>query len=79
MKGYVFMRIRAGEVGEAVRQMRAISGVTQADMTFGPYDMVATIEAADLDGMGYIVAWKIQCIPGVMETVTCLAVEPGSR
>jgi len=79
MKGYVLMRVRTGEIGEVVRQMRAVAGVTQADMTFGPFDLVATVEAADLDGLGHTVAWDIQCIPGVIETVTCLAVEPGAR
>jgi uncharacterized protein with GYD domain len=73
------MRVRTGEIGEALRQARAIRGVTQADMTFGPYDMVALIEAPNLDALGSIVAWEVQSIPGVVETVTCLAVEPGGR
>jgi hypothetical protein len=79
MKGYVLMRIRTGEVGEAVRQLRTIPAITQADMTFGPYDVVAVVEAPSLDALGHTVAWDIQCLPGVMETVTCLAVEPGRR
>jgi len=79
MKGYILMRVRTGEVGEALRQARAIQSVTQADMTFGPYDLVATVEAPSLDAIGHTVAWEIQSIPGVTETVTCLAVEPGSR
>jgi uncharacterized protein with GYD domain len=79
MKGYVLMRVRTGEVGEAVRQLRTVRGVAQADMTFGPFDVVATIEAQDLNALGHMVAWEIQSIPGIMETVTCLAVEPGQR
>lgn len=79
MRGYVLMRVRTGEIGEALRQARGIRGVTQADMTFGPYDLVALLEAPSLDALGHIVAWDIQSIPGIMETVTCLAVEPGGR
>jgi uncharacterized protein with GYD domain len=79
MRGYVLMRVRTGEIGEALRQARSIRGVTQADMTFGPYDLVAQVEAPNLDALGTTVAWEIQSIPGVVETVTCLAVEPGAR
>jgi uncharacterized protein with GYD domain len=44
-------------------------------MTFGPYDAVAVIEAEDVNKMGTFLATAIQPIPGVTETLTCLAVE----
>ncbi len=77
MKAYVLAKVQTGQVGEALSQFRAFTSVTKADMTFGPYDLIATIEGADLNALGRTIAWEIQCVPGVMETVTCLAVEPG--
>ncbi len=44
-------------------------------MTFGPYDAVAIIQADDVNHLGRILADAIQPIPGVTETLTCLAVE----
>jgi|GEM_PF-3197300 len=44
-------------------------------MTFGPYDGVAVVEAADIAKLGAITALEIQPIPGVEQTLTCLAVD----
>ena len=75
MKAYILIKMQSGEIGESLRQLRAVKGVVQADMTFGPYDAVVTIQAPDLKTIGHLVAWNIQTIPGVAETLTCLAVE----
>lgn len=79
MRAYILLKIHTGELGPALEQMRQVPGVTQADMTFGPYDAVVTVEAHDLDRLGNMVAWQIQTIPGVAETLTCLAVRLGER
>jgi hypothetical protein len=76
MKAYVLTKIRTGEIGGALRHLRTIAGVARADMTFGPYDAVITVEAQDLNAIGRLIAWDIQTVPGVTETLTCLAVEP---
>jgi DNA-binding Lrp family transcriptional regulator len=75
MKAYVLVNIRVGDTKEVVRNLRRVEGVIEANMTFGPYDAVAVIEAADLNKLGTILATEIQPIPGVLETLTCLAVE----
>ncbi|MEW6028548.1 MAG: Lrp/AsnC ligand binding domain-containing protein [Chloroflexota bacterium] len=75
MKAYVLIRIRTGEVKDVVRQLRKLDHVKEANMTFGPYDAVAVIEAEDVNKMGTFLATAIQPIPGVTETLTCLAVE----
>lgn len=75
MKAYIMIKIRAGEVGDVVRQLRKVSGVVEAHMTFGPYDAVAVVEAADIARLGVITASEIQPIPGVEQTLTCLAVD----
>ena len=75
MKAYVLVNIRVGDTKEVVRNLRRVEGVIEANMTFGPYDAVAVVEAADLNKLGAILATAIQPIPGVMETLTCLSVE----
>lgn len=75
MKAYVLINVRPGEVREVVRNLKRIEGMLEAYMTFGPYDVVATVSARDITHLGKILAQEIQPIPGVLQTLTCLAVE----
>jgi DNA-binding Lrp family transcriptional regulator len=75
MKAYIMIKIRSGEIKDAVGNLRRIKGVVEAHMTFGPYDAVAVVEAADIAVIGSITALEIQPIPGVEQTLTCLAVD----
>lgn len=75
MKAYVLIKIRAGDVKDVVRQLRKMDKVVEANMTFGPYDAVAVTETPDVSGLGNLIATSIQPIPGVEQTLTCLAVE----
>jgi DNA-binding Lrp family transcriptional regulator len=75
MKAYVMIKIRSGEIKEAVEQIRKIKGVVEAHMTFGPYDAVAVVEADNIAEVGAVTALEIQPVPGVEQTLTCLAVD----
>ncbi len=75
MKAYVLIKIRTGEIQPVVRQLRKVEGVVEAHMTFGPFDAVAVVEGQDVAHLGRIMSTAIQPIPGVEETLTCLAVE----
>jgi DNA-binding Lrp family transcriptional regulator len=75
MKAYVMIRIRPGDVREVVRYLRETAHVLEANMTFGPYDAVAVIEAESLGALGTLIASSIQPMPGVEQTLTCLAVD----
>ena len=75
MKAYGLIKIRAGEVKDVVRQLRKLEGVIEAHMTFGPYDAVAVVDTLDITRLGAITASSIQPIPGVEQTLTCLAVD----
>lgn len=75
MRAYVLITARAGEVKDVVANLRTIEGVVEAHMTFGPYDAVAVVETTDVARLGVITAAKIQPIPGIERTLTCLAVD----
>jgi DNA-binding Lrp family transcriptional regulator len=75
MKAYVLINVRAGEVKDVVSQLRKLERVIEAHMTFGPYDAVAVITADDMNGLGNMIASDIQPIPGVIETLTCVAID----
>lgn len=77
MKAYILIDIRTGDVREVVKNLRRVEGVLEANMTFGPYDAVAVMEAPDVETLGARLATQIQPIPGILETMTCLAVDIG--
>lgn len=75
MKAYVLINIRIGEIDAVIRQLKRNENIIEAHMTFGPYDAVAVVKANDVKGLGRILAEEIQPIPGIIETLTCLAVD----
>jgi len=76
MKAYIMIHVRPGSVPEVIRNMRRVKGIIEANMTFGPYDVVAVAEVNDVNNLGTLVASELQPIPGVLDTLTCLVVEP---
>ncbi len=75
MKAYVLIKVHAGDLREALRHLKSVQGVVEANMTFGPFDAVAIVKADNVNHLGQIIAMGIQPIPGILETLTCLAVE----
>jgi DNA-binding Lrp family transcriptional regulator len=79
MKAYILINVRIGSIGEVIRHLRRVENVLEANMTFGPYDAVAIIRADDTNHLGCLMAEVVQPIPGITETLTCLAVEEVGR
>lgn len=75
MKAYILINVRNGEITQVVKQLRSLTTIVEAHMTFGPYDVVTKVNVGDLKELGYLIAEEIQPIPGVLETLTCLAVD----
>jgi DNA-binding Lrp family transcriptional regulator len=74
MKAYILIEIRTGEIHQVVQQLHRVEGVKEANMTFGPYDAIAVVEADDVNAIGRIMTSAIEPIPGVTDTITCLAI-----
>jgi DNA-binding Lrp family transcriptional regulator len=75
MKAYILIKVRTGEIKEVVKQLRKMQQVKSAEMTFGPYDVIAVVDNGDIGKLGSLIAGEIQPIPGVEQTLTCLAVD----
>lgn len=75
MKAFILIDIRTGEIPEVVRQVQQLEAVKEAYMTFGPYDAVAVVSADNIAHLGRIMSAAIQPIPGVLDTLTCIAVD----
>ncbi|HWQ83628.1 MAG TPA: Lrp/AsnC ligand binding domain-containing protein [Anaerolineales bacterium] len=75
MKAYILFKVRTGDIPEVLSHLKRLDGVSEANMTFGPYDIVAVVQTTDLQHLGHLLSQGIQPIPGVEGTLTCLAVD----
>lgn len=74
VKAFVLIEIGVGKTKNVVTALGKVEGVKSADAVIGPYDVIATIEAENLEGIGNLVTGKIHPIPGVSKTITCLSI-----
>ena len=79
-QAHILIYVAAGSMAEVVEKLRALPGVSQADMLSGQYDIIAVITAENLNEVGNLVTGGIHGISGITRTVTCLSVgSTGSR
>jgi DNA-binding Lrp family transcriptional regulator len=74
VRAYVLVETLPGKNVKNVRgNILRIKGVKFADYVTGPVDVVAQIEAKDMDGITEIVTDKIQAVRGVARTTTLVS------
>lgn len=71
---YVLISVASGKEQAVLKAVRGVRGVTAAHAVTGPYDIVARIEANDVEAVGTTVMGKIRSIAGVTGTLTCMVV-----
>jgi len=73
-RAYVVLEAQAGKTEEALHKVKQIEGVKNVSLVTGPYDLIIYLEAEDLKVLGKTVSEKIQIIPGVTKTITCVVI-----
>ena len=73
-KAYVLIETAVGKSREVTDSLKGIQGMQAVDAVTGPYDIIAVLEAVDLNAVGETVTGKIHTIGGILRTVTCLSV-----
>ncbi len=73
-RAFVLIETGVGKTRDVVAIVRGVSEVASVDAVTGPYDIIAILEAPDLSAVGDVVTGRIHTVPGVVRTVTCLAV-----
>ena len=72
-KAFVLVETEVGKTREVSAALKQLEGVKSVDLVTGPYDVIAIIEAKNLNEIGDLVTDKIHPITGISRTVTCLA------
>ncbi|MCH7999554.1 MAG: Lrp/AsnC ligand binding domain-containing protein [Chloroflexi bacterium] len=80
-RAYVLIESAVGKakgVAEGVQSLQfKDASVVSVDAVTGPFDVIATLEADDLDKVGRAITDGIQRVDGVQRTTTCLVVQLG--
>ena len=72
-RAFILIETAPSRIDDVVTALRGIEEVTSADAITGPYDVIAIIEAPDLNTVGDVVSSRVHRLPGVVRTITCLA------
>lgn len=67
IRAFVQMQIDGHKMREIAASARQISGVIQADVTFGPYDLMVVVGVDSVEGIAGVLA-RLSEIPGVRGT-----------
>jgi DNA-binding Lrp family transcriptional regulator len=74
VQAYILTQTEVGKAASVAEQIAGISGVTLAEDVTGPYDVIARVEAPNVDDLGRLVIAKLQDVPGITRTLTCTVV-----
>jgi DNA-binding Lrp family transcriptional regulator len=74
VQAYILIQTEVGKAASVAEQIASISGVTLAEDVTGPYDVIARVEASNVDDLGRLVIAKLQDVPGITRTLTCTVV-----
>lgn len=71
LKAWVLIQTEVGRAGEVAAAVTAIDGVELSEVTAGPFDVIAKVQASDLDALGRLIVSRVQGVPGTLRTLTC--------
>jgi DNA-binding Lrp family transcriptional regulator len=74
VQAYILIQTEVGKAATVAEAIAGITGVTLAEDVTGPYDVIARVEAANVDDLGRLVIAKLQDVPGITRTLTCTVV-----
>jgi DNA-binding Lrp family transcriptional regulator len=72
---YVLIKIAPGKTRSLTEQISQVEGVKTAHPVTGMFDIIAYIEAADINNLTGTVRTKIQTLEGVLRTHTAIVGE----
>ena len=75
IKAYILVQTEVGASAQVTRDIRELPGVISAEDVAGPYDVIAVVESATVQGLGREVIARVQAVPHITRTTTCTVVE----
>lgn len=73
-RAYILIETAVGKTNDVAARLRPMPNMKSVDTVTGPYDIIAVVEAKDLPSIGTLISEGMHKVPGIVKTVTCLAV-----
>jgi DNA-binding Lrp family transcriptional regulator len=70
VSAYVFVDCAQGKALEVSNKLKALQNVGSCHAVTGPIDVIAFVEASDINELGKFIVEKIQAVQGVLRTST---------
>jgi hypothetical protein len=74
-RAYVLIKTRVGETSTVRNKLTQNENIRIADVIIGPYDILALVEAEDLNAIGTVVMRFVHEVGGVENTITCPVID----
>ena len=73
-RAYLLVETAVGKTRDVANTLKGLDGIESVDVVTGPYDIIGVISAGDMTVVGDLITNHIHTVPGVVRTVTCVAV-----
>ena len=60
VSAYILIQAEVGKATQVTNELRSIKGIVAVDGVTGPYDVIARVEAEDLDGLAKKIVMPMQ-------------------
>ena len=74
-RAYILLNVEGGAEDNVLGQVKSISGVEQAYVSYGVYDLILKVKAGTMQELRDVVTHKIRQIKQVQSTLTLLIVD----
>jgi DNA-binding Lrp family transcriptional regulator len=71
VEAYVLLQTEQGRMAEIAQSLAQLTAVSEANVVTGPYDVIARVQADDMDAIGQLIVAEVQVVGGVTRTLTC--------
>ena len=76
LRAYILIQAEVGRADGVAVAIEGIEGITSVAAVSGPYDLIAMIQADDIDDLGRLVMGEIHPVQGITRTITCPVARP---
>ncbi len=75
---FVLVNVEIGSESSVLTALKKVEGVREAYNVYGTYDIIAKIEAENMDKLKETITWSIRKIDSVRSTLTMIVSEKAS-
>jgi len=72
---FVLINTETEFMTDVLKALRDVEGVREAYSVYGVYDILAKVEAENMDKLKDIVTWKIRRLQNIRSTLTMIVIE----